>query len=228
MLGYVSYVEPSSVSSFVPGLLLLHSFHSAILDSNPSISVFFFVLVVLFFSCIFFSSSSSIVLFFAVLSFFLVSLFFLTKTRLLCILKDEMNSVKFLTKWSFAPYSSHCDQYYFISLFRHRLFWLFNITKKSECVMRKNEIQFQAECLFSLCLVLNPFETSCSIYLLLSSDFDSSWLQDHKIQYFSRKKRSPICLLSIMYFLFVRFSFSYSRRFLFFSSGLFVITYPST
>lgn len=177
MLGYVSYVESTSVSSFVPGLLVLHSFHSAILDSNDQ---FLF-----FFSFPFFHFFSSLLLRFVSLHFsvYLRVLFdtlrFTTESKqkrdfFTYLRTKKFLGVKHLTEWSLAPYSSHCDQFWFIvssdtDYFDYPTSW------KSEYHTRNVvEIYFQIERLFSLCLVLNPFETSYSIYLFLSSNLYSS------------------------------------------------------
>lgn len=82
--------------------------------------------------------------------------------------------VKHLTEWSLAPYSSHCDQFWFI-VSSDTDYFDYSTSWKSEYHTRNVvEIYFQIERLFSLCLVLNPFETSCSIYLFLSSNLNSS------------------------------------------------------
>ena len=69
-------------------------------------------------------------------------------------------------------------------------------------VIAKNEIQFQAECLFSLCLVLNPFGTSCSIYLLLFFWFQFIMTSRSQDSILFEKKAFSLCLLSIVYFSF--------------------------
>lgn len=199
-------MESTSVSSFVPGLLVLHSFHSAILDSNDQF---------LFFSFPFFSF-----LFFIVVAFRFFAFFSLSSSTVWTESKQKRDfftylrtkkflGVKHLTEWSLAPYSSHCDQFWFIVSSDTDYFDYSTSWKSEYHTSNVVEISFQIERLFSLCLVLNPFETSCSVYLFLSSNLNSSWFQDHEIQYFSRKKRSPFVfflLLSFLIFFFLLFS----------------------
>lgn len=133
MLGHVSYVESSPVSSFIPGSLL---YTRSTVRSSISNSQFFLLFQ---FSLPFFSLRFSVYLrvLFGFLRFTARRKLERKKkntkkkqkkkkkkiTRPRGYLRtEEGNSVKFSTERSLAPYSSHCDQFSFILSLRPPLF----------------------------------------------------------------------------------------------------------